>query len=42
LVITRLLKNFSFELLNANQIRAHMGATLEPRPSVLMKVTKRQ
>lgn len=42
LVITQLLKNFSFELLNANQIRAHMGATLEPRPGVLMKVIKRQ
>jgi cytochrome P450 len=42
LVIRQLLKNFSFELLNANQIRAHMGATLEPRPGVLMKVTKRQ
>ena len=42
LVITRLLKNFSFELLNTNQIRPHMGATLEPRPGVLMKVHKRQ
>jgi cytochrome P450 len=42
LVITRLLKTFSFEFRNANQIHAHMGATLEPRPSVLMKVTKRQ
>jgi len=42
LVIARLLKNFSFEFLNANQIHAHMGATLEPRPGVLMKVYKRQ
>jgi cytochrome P450 len=41
LVITRLLKTFSFEFMNANQIRAHMGATLEPRPGVLMKVYKR-
>ena len=41
LVITRLLKTFSFECMNANQIRAHMGATLEPRPGVLMKVYKR-
>jgi len=42
LVITRLLNTFSFEFMNANQIRAHMGATLEPRPGVLMKVYKRQ
>ena len=42
LVITRLLKSFSFEFLNANQIHAHMGATLEPRPGVLMKVHRRQ
>ena len=42
LVITRLLKTFSFEFMNANQIRAHMGATLEPRPGVLMKVHRRQ
>ncbi len=41
LVITRLLKTFSFEFMNANQIRAHMGATLEPRPGVLVKVYKR-
>jgi cytochrome P450 len=40
LVITRLLRSFSFEFMNANQIHAHMGATLEPRPGVLMKVHK--
>jgi cytochrome P450 len=42
LVIKRLLKNFSFEFMNANQIHAHMGATLEPRPGVMMKVHRRQ
>jgi len=42
LVIARLLKNFSFEFLNADKIHAHMGATLEPRPSVLVKVYKKQ
>jgi len=42
LVIARLLKNFSFEFLNAEKIHVHMGATLEPRPGVLVKVNKRQ
>ena len=37
-----IVKEFFFRVLNANQIRAHMGATLEPRPGVLMKVYKRQ
>ena len=41
-VIVRLLKNYSFEFLNSNQIRVHMGATLEPRPGVMLKVYKRQ
>ncbi len=38
LVLARLLNNYHFELLDQT-IRAHMGATLEPRPGVLMKVT---
>ncbi len=42
LVFKRLLQTFSFEPLNANKIHAHMGATLEPRPGVIMKVHKRQ
>ena len=42
LVIKRLLKKFSFEFMNTNQIHAHMGATLEPRPGVMMKVHRRQ
>ena len=41
LVIAHLLQKFSFEPINADKIRAHMGATLEPRPGVFMKVTHR-
>ena len=40
LVITRLLQTHSFEFTN-HKIHAHMGATLEPRPGVRMRVTKR-
>ncbi len=36
-VMTRLLQTFTFELLNAHKIHLHMGATLEPRPGVMMK-----
>jgi cytochrome P450 len=41
IVIARLLQSFTFEPLNAEKIHAHMGATLEPRPGVLMKVNRR-
>jgi len=41
IVIARLLQTFSFLPMNANKIHPHMGATLEPRPGVMMKVTKR-
>jgi cytochrome P450 len=41
LVITRLLRTFTFEPLNAHNIHPYMGATLEPRPSVLMRIIKR-
>jgi cytochrome P450 len=41
LVIGRLLQTHTFEFTN-HQINAHMGATLEPRPGVKMKVTRRQ
>lgn len=41
LVIAHLLKNFSFEF-TGHPIHAHMGATLEPRPGVKMKVNKRK
>jgi cytochrome P450 len=40
LVITRLLQTHSFEFTH-HKIHAHMGATLEPRPGVMMKVTRR-
>jgi cytochrome P450 len=40
LVIAFLLKNYRFEF-TQHPIHPHMGATLEPRPGVKMKVTKR-
>jgi cytochrome P450 len=41
LVLAYLLKHFEFTPLNAEEIHPHMGATLEPRPEVMMKVKKR-
>ncbi|MBI3175607.1 MAG: cytochrome P450 [Chloroflexi bacterium] len=41
LVLTRLLRDFRFEPLNADRIHAYMGATLEPRPGVWMRVVRR-
>jgi len=41
LVLAYLLKHFEFTPLNADEIHPHMGATLEPRPGVMMKVRKR-
>ena len=40
-VIAHLLRTFHFEPLNADKIRPYMGATLEPRPGVMMKVYRR-
>ncbi|MGE5464538.1 MAG: cytochrome P450 [Syntrophothermus sp.] len=40
LVIARLLQTYHFEFTN-HKIHAHMGATLEPRPGVVMKVARR-
>jgi cytochrome P450 len=40
-VLARLLRTFSFDAVNPGQIRPHMGATLEPRPGVFMKVSRR-
>jgi cytochrome P450 len=40
LVIRRLLETYTFEFTN-RKIHAHMGATLEPRPGVRMRVLKR-
>ena len=42
LLLGHLLRTFNFEPLNAHKIHAHMGATLEPHPGVLMRVTRRQ
>ena len=41
LVLAYLLKYFEFTPLNGDKIHPHMGATLEPRPGVLMKVRRR-
>ena len=41
IVMTRLLQTFRFEPVNPHQIHAHMGATLEPRPGVMMKISHR-
>jgi len=41
IVLAHLLKNFTFEF-TGHPIHAHMGATLEPRPGVRMKVKKRK
>lgn len=41
LVLAYLLKNFIFTPLNAEEIHPHMGATLEPRPGVMMQVQRR-
>ncbi|MGE5223655.1 MAG: cytochrome P450 [Omnitrophica WOR_2 bacterium] len=39
-ILARLLQQFEFQLL-PGKVYAHMGATLEPRPGVRMKVTRR-
>lgn len=41
-VLARLLYEWDLELLNGNQIHPYMGATLEPRPGVLMRVRRRR
>jgi len=41
IVIAGLLKNWNFEPLNPTKIHTYMGATLEPRPGVLMRVNRR-
>lgn len=42
LVLAYLLKNYQFKFLNAQRIRPHMGATLEPRPGVMTRVMRIQ
>ncbi len=41
LVLTYLLRHFTFEPLQFERIHPHMGATLEPRPGVWMRVRRR-
>jgi cytochrome P450 len=41
IVMSHLLQTYKFEFTN-RRIHPHMGATLEPRPGVMMKVTKRK
>ena len=40
IVMSHLLRTYKFEFMD-HKIHPHMGATLEPRPGVMMKVTKR-
>ncbi len=40
-VLARLLQTFEFELLNGPEIKPFMGATLEPRPGVRMRIRRR-
>jgi cytochrome P450 len=39
-VIARILQQFDLGLLNAGEIKPHMGATLEPRPGVKMRIQR--
>jgi cytochrome P450 len=41
-VLAYLFRRFDFELLNPDRIRPYMGATLEPRPGVLVRVRRRR
>jgi cytochrome P450 len=41
-VLGRLFQKYDLELLNGDKIKPYMGATLEPRPGVVMRVRARQ
>jgi cytochrome P450 len=41
IVLSRILQTFDLELLNGDEVRPYMGATLEPRPGVRMRVRRR-
>jgi cytochrome P450 len=41
-VLSRIMQKFDLQLLNADKVRPYMGATLEPRPGVLMRVRRRE
>jgi cytochrome P450 len=40
-VLSRIVQRFDLQLLNGDKVRPYMGATLEPRPGVLMRVRRR-
>jgi cytochrome P450 len=40
-VLSRIVQKFDLQLLNGDKVRPYMGATLEPRPGVLMRVRRR-
>ncbi len=41
-VLARILQCFDLELLNGDKIKPYMGATLEPKPGVLMRVNRQE
>jgi len=41
-VLARILQRFDLDLLNGDKIKPHMGATLEPKPGVLIRVSQRE
>jgi cytochrome P450 len=41
IVLARLLQQFNLTVVQGKPVHAHMGATLEPRPGVPMKVKRR-
>ena len=40
LVLARIVQNYDLDLIS-HEVRSHMGATLEPRPKLLMRVSRR-
>jgi cytochrome P450 len=40
-ILSRIVQCFDLQLLNGDKVRPYMGATLEPRPGVLMRVRRR-
>lgn len=41
-VLARILQRFDLHLLNGDKIKPYMGATLEPKPGVIMRVSRRE
>ena len=40
-VLARIIQRFELELVNGDEVRPYMGATLEPRPDVVMRFRRR-